>query len=443
MNRPISPLLILYAVLLIPLGLLAYRYLHTEPEPATVPIHQAALRPSSTFLHAGEAIAFYRDQVRRAPDAVQPRVALAQAYLQQALATADEARYLPLAQTLLADVLDRAPQQYHARVLQASLWNTLHRFEDARNLAHSLIAEAPHHAYPWGILVDALVELGAYDEAVAACDSMLARRPGLPAYTRAAYLRELHGDGPGALALLELAAAAGVPGHPDRSWVLYQLGELYLAEGDAGLAQTLFIGLLEEAPDYAFGYGGLGHVHLAEGRYADAVTMLRQAYALAPHDAFLEHLAEAYEALGDTAQRTAVLADLRRGFDEAAALGENVQMELADFLADQGTDLAEALRLARLEYERRPDHLHAAETYAWALHHNGRSAEAMSPIRHALRLGTHDAMLHYRAGLIHQAAGDTAQAHGHLQRALALHLHVESPAAAADARTLLAGGLAS
>ncbi len=118
-------------------------------------------------------------------------------------------------------------------------------------------------------------------------------------------------------------------------------------------------------------------------------------------------------------------------------MGENVDMEYADFLADQDEDLDEALTRAWKAYERRPDHLHALETYAWALYKHDRVAEAIPYVERAMRLNTGDAMVHYRTGMIYHAAGHSAEAATQFERALAAHLHVESRAAADEAREML------
>lgn len=438
MNDRKTRLILFLIVLLVAGGGLWYAWAYrSAPEPPRLSVRQAEVLPSSEFVNARASIDHYRERILREPEAIRNYVELAQVYLQQARATAEETRYVPLAQDLIEEALRRDPAHYHARVLKASLLNVLHRFEEARTLAEALIAEHPRHAFTHGILVDALVELGAYEAAVAACDRMLSLRPGLPSYARAAYLRELHGDTQGAIAAMTLAADAGVAGSRNRAWTLYQLGQLYLGSGDAKIAAALFEGILEERPHDAYAVGGLGHVRLVEGAYADAIALLTEAYELAPSPDFLGLLAEAYAAAGDDGRRAETLARIQQDLLDAEAMGENVRMEYADFLADEDTMLEEALRLARLEYERRPDHLHALETYAWALYKNGQAEAAVPHIERAMRLGTGDAMVLYRAGLIYRAAGQADAARTHLERALENHLHAESPTAARDARAAL------
>ncbi len=405
---------------------------------ADLPDGPREVLPASEFINAEASIAFYREKLRREPRDVESRVALAQALLQQANATGRETEYVPAAREALAEALRQDPDNYHALLLQGTLFNKLHRFEDARDLAQRMIAQHPRHAYSYGVLVDALVELGEYDAAVAASDSMLAIKPSIASYARASYLRELHGDGDGAIAAMRLAADAGASGHADRAWALYNLGNLYLAAAKPDTAAYLFEGILDERPDYAYAVAGLGHAALATGDYERAAQQYRTAHGMAPRAEYLEGLAEAYRASGGEARADETAKKVREGFARDRSIGEIVDMEEADFMLDYGIEVEHALEMARGQVERRPGHLHANETYAWALHKNGRSREAIPYIERAMRLGTGDAMVHYRAGVIYEAAGNRAEAARQVQLALANHLRVESPTAARDARDMLA-----
>jgi tetratricopeptide (TPR) repeat protein len=405
---------------------------------ADLPEGPREVLPDSEFINAEASIAYYREKLRREPRDVRSQVALAQALLQQASATGRETEYIPAARDALAAALRQAPDDYHALLLQGTLLNKLHQFEDGRDLAERLIARHPQNAYAHGILADALVELGEYDDAIAASDAMLAIKPSIASYARASYLRELHGDGDGAIAAMRLAADAGASGHADRAWALYTLGNLYLGEAKPDTAAFIFEGILAERPDYAYAVAGLGHAALATGDYERAAQQYRTAYGMAPRAEYLEGLAEALAAAGDEREARDVLDEVREDFAAVRAMGEIVDMEEADFMLDNGIDVERALAMAKQQVERRPGHLHANETYAWALHHNGRSREAIPYIERAMRLDTGDAMVHYRAARIYEAAGDRAEAARHLRLALDNHLRVESPTAAAEARTVLA-----
>ncbi|MEM8484968.1 MAG: hypothetical protein AAF564_05440 [Bacteroidota bacterium] len=404
------------------------------PEPTATPVTSVAWSTKRT-----DAISTLEMRLRKKPSDTQSSIQLAELYLQEAQRSLQEAYYLPKAQDVLDSILARDNDDFSALTLQASLYNTLHQFEKARDITRQLIARGNETGYIYGILVDALVELGAYEEAVVACDRMIALRPGISSYSRAAYLRELHGDGDGAIEAMKLAAEAGVTGEEDRSWALYQLGQLYLGNDDLASAEVIFNGILDETPYYAYALGGLAQVALQRGDLAAAQKGFEEAYAFVPADEFLEGLVEVQLALGDPEEVRALEGRLAQSYRDADAMGENVRMEYADFLVDIEKDLEHALQLAQLEQERRPNHMHALETYAWALHKNDRSAEAIPYIERAMRLGTGDAMVHFRAAHIYQGAGDPDMADLYFESALDANLHIESPSAAEEAKALLAG----
>lgn len=407
-------------------------------EPAPLPEDHAQVFPSAQFQNAAEAVDYYRAQLRRTPDSAETRVRLAQALIQLAEEEGRETELIPEASERLAEALEIDPNHYYGQTVQASLYNKLHRFEDARDLSRKLLSQYPKHAYVHGVLVDALVELGEYDEAVAASDQLQALRPGLPAYSRASYLRELHGDTEGAIEAMEMAANADPVGQGTRAWALYQLGNLYLGEAKADTAASIFQGILTERPDFAPALTGLGHVALVKGNPDEAVRLLEESRALRPMEVTDEVLVEAYTAAGSERKAEAAAKRVVQALHAARQMGEIVDMEEADFLADRGEDLDRALTMARQEVRRRPGHLHANETYAWTLYKTGNAREAIPYIERAMRLGTGDAMVHYRAARIYEGAGQGGEAARHLRLALDGNLGVESPSAATEARTLLA-----
>ena len=406
---------------------------------ADLPPDLDQVAPSAEFTNAAASADYYRARVRRDPTDIEARVRLAQVLVQLASATGREAEYIPEARENLDRALAQDSTHYYALTLQASLLNTLHQFEGARDLSQRLLRRFPAHSYTHGTLVDALVELGEYDEATLVSDRMQALRPGLPAYSRASYLRELHGDTDGAIAAMRLAADAEPGGRLGRAWALLNLGNLYLGQAKPDTAAFIYEGLLEERPTFAPAVAALGHVALVKGDAAGAVRRLEEARAMAPLETTDALLVEAYTALGDERRAGEAADRVLAGLHAAREMGEVVDMEEADFLADADRDLPRALQLAAGQLRRRPGHLHANETYAWALYKNGRAAEAVPFIRRAMRLNTGDAMVHYRAGRIYEAAGQAPAAAEQYRRALASHLGVESLSAAADARRRLGG----
>ncbi len=438
---PRTARLLAVGLVLAAVAIVAAVWLQREPEP--LPEDHVQIAPGDTFDDAAEAVDYYRAALRRSPESVETRVRLAHALLQLGVETGTQTETVPEARGLLAEAVERDPDHYYARTLQASLLNVLHEFEQARDLSRELLAEYPQHAYVHGTLIDALVELGEYQEAVEVSDRLQALKPGLPAYSRASYIRELHGDSDGAIAAMRMAADAGVGGRSDRAWALYQLGNLYLGAAKPDTAAFIFNGILQERPDFAPALAGLGHVKLVRGDAAGAVRQLEEARALMPLESIDELLVEAYDAAGDERKAKAASDRVLAALHDAREMGEVVDMEEADFLLDRGERLDYSLQKAREQQARRPGHLHANETLAWALYKTGDAAAGVPYIERAMRLDTGDAMVHYRAARIYQAAGQQAEAVRHLRLALDGNLEVESPATAAEARSLLASPVAA
>lgn len=426
------------ALALLLLGAAAAFYLGAER--TDLPSRGDIVMASARVAGSANAEATYIERITRQPERVDGYVDLAQFYLLQSRETANEALYVPKAEAQLERALELDDQDYRARVLMGTLQNKFHRFEQSEAIARQLIAEAPGHAYNYGTLVDALVELGRYDEAIVAMDEMLARRPDLSSYSRASYLRELLGDSEGAIRAMEMAAQAGVQGSEGRSWALYQLAGMAMAAGDNQSAERILRGLIEEAPGYTRALEGLAHLRLVEGRLEEARALIEEAVALAPGAGFEELAAEIYLMSGDDEAHQAALLAVEAGLDEAEAMGEVVNMERADFLADEERNLDDALWLASLEISRRPDHLHANETYAWVLYKLNRADQAIPYIDHAMRFDNGDAKLSFRAGYIYLGAGQTEKGLSLMRQALDEGLHVESPSSAREARALVSAG---
>jgi tetratricopeptide (TPR) repeat protein len=392
---------------------------------------------SAEFLNAQKAVEYYRDLIQKKPEVARNYVELAQIYIQEARVTALHHEYFPKAERLLNEALVRDPNDFNAIVTKASMFATLHRFEDAKQLIQRAIQLNPYNAFAYGVLVDAHVELGEYDDAVQACDKMLSIRPDLRSYARASYLRELHGDNHGAKQAMQMAGEAGVPGQENRAWAFFNLGKLHLNEGKLDTAEFIFNGILQERPKYAYAMLGLAQVRSAQGRYDEAITLLKEAWQTTPEHIFLEELASVYTATAQNTLAAETIDKVLKEFSDHVKEGWNVDKEYAMFCANHNLHLDQALTYARREYERRPNNIEALDTYAWTLFKNGRPADAVSHMQRALRLGTRSAAMKYHAAAIYAAAGNRANARELLQEALAINPYITA-LYSHDARKLLA-----
>ena len=82
-------------------------------------------------------------------------------------------------------------------------------------------------AWNYGTLGDAYLELGEWDQAFDAFDTMVRLRPDAASYARVAYAHELQGRLPAALRLMRMAAEATSPHDAEsRAWHYAQVGHL-------------------------------------------------------------------------------------------------------------------------------------------------------------------------------------------------------------------------
>lgn len=154
-----------------------------------------------------QQIAALQQNLRAAPDAA-GYAALGAAYLQKIREIGDSG-YYPRAERALALALRREPRNLDAVIGLGTLALARHDFREGLALGRRArrLAPAAFGSYP--IVIDALVELGRYDEAGRVLQRLLDGKPGLPAYARASYFRELQGNLTGAIEAMRLAVSAG------------------------------------------------------------------------------------------------------------------------------------------------------------------------------------------------------------------------------------------
>lgn len=310
-----------------------------------------------------------------------------------------------------------------------------HEFAAALDTGRQAIALDPELVAAHGVVVDALVELGRYEEAIDALQVMVDLRADLASLARVSYLRELHGDLPGALDAMLEAARAGSREPEGQAYVTAILGTLLVWNGRPAEARMAWERSLELVPRYAPALAGLGRLATADGDHRAAIDAFREAADALPLPEHVIALGEAALVAGE-GRRAADAFDLARLQTQLLqAAGVGTDLELALFEADHG-DPALALELATRAYEERRT-IRTADALAWALHRNGRSRDAVPLVEEALRLGTRDPLLRYHAGVIAAATGDEDRARDEL--ALALDVDAGfSPTGAREARRLLA-----
>jgi len=340
--------------------------------------------------------------------------ALALALSRRARESSDVKFYAQAEETLKKS-FEISPGNFDGERIRVWLLLGKHEFAAAREEARKLNRKMPDDVMVYGFLTDANIELGNYKEAEDAAQLMLDLRPGnLPGLTRAAYLRELFGDLDGSVELMNMAYQSTPPGETeDRAWILSQIAHLELMSGKVTEADNTLQQALALFPGYHYALGNLAKVRIEQKRYEDAVNLLRQRYDAAQHAENLYDLAEALELAGHRAQAQKDFAEFETKSTLESARADNSNRELIFFYADHAHQPAKALQVAQAERARRHD-VFTLDAYAWALHVNGRDAEARWQITAALAVGIRDAKMLRHAGEIALSTGERAAAEQYL-----------------------------
>ena len=348
---------------------------------------------------------------------------LGHAYLQKARETGDSS-YYPKAESLFNQALGRDASNVNALVGMGTLALARHEFREAHDWGERAVDTAPDFAAAYGILADAKVELGEYDSAAATLQQMVDLRPDLGSFSRISYLRELMGDRDGALSAMQRAVSAG-SGYPENvAWAQVQLGNLYFDAGDLTAAAGAYEAASVAAPGYAPAMAGEARVLAARGQLAAAADLYARVVTILPLPEYLTAYGDVLTARGDQSGADAQFATVAAIQQLQAANGVNTDLDLALFAADHGDTnaIGNAVAQARAAVAERPS-VTAYDTLAWTLYRSGDLVAAEAASEQALRLGTRSAVMHFHAGMIASAQGDTASAVLHLRTALSLNPH--------------------
>jgi len=338
-------------------------------------------------------------------------VQLAQAYIQESRVTGDHAFYDAAALQMTEKVLSTEPNNFEALCCQGTVLLSQHHFADALVVAQKAQQVNPNSAFGYGMLCDANVELGNYDEAVKMCDQMVNLRPDIRSYSRISYLREIYGDIPGAISAMKLAVSAGYNGLEQTEWCRVVLGQLYEQTGSADSAKYCYDLANYNRTDYPFALAGLARIEKSTGNYQSAIVLLEKANLQIEEYSFYEELSDLYtlnnqKAKSDSAMQRAIemLGPEITNNEQVVGHGHYADRELALAYARTG-EYALAMQHAIKEYNRRPNNIDVCETLAWAYYKAEKFYLAELMMRKALRTGKKTPNTGVRAGIIKSHCG--------------------------------------
>ncbi len=373
---------------------------------------------------------------RKTPSRLEPWIALGRAWVRKARESSDPGFYLNA--DACADVaLGIVPDDYLARDLKTLVLLNDHKFQEAQDFAEATVKGRPDDPSAYGYLSDARLELGHFEAAAAAAQTMVDLKPNLPAYSRASYLRWLQGDVAVAGDFVRRAIDSGNDHHdPEpQAWAIVQGAMYFWHEGDYEGADAGFELALSTVTDYPPALVGRARVALARRDGVRAADLLVRAYAESPLVATAWMLGDARAMAGDGSGASAAYALVEQ---RGRAVDPRT---LSAFWSTKNRRIEDALALARAEMKVRSD-VYTCDALSWALYRSGQYAEARQASDRALRLGTPDASLIYHAGAIRIASGQTRDGEGLIRKALSMNPRFDVTGAA-EAEQLLSGSHAS
>lgn len=418
--------------------------LHTSRH-ATTRVPSAASAESSVVsaLRAEDArraqdIVFYERRVAEDTASALDQGLLAGLYLQRARATGDFTDFARAEHLARASLARRTTHNGQTFALLASALLARHAFTDALDVArraHALDPDAPAHL---ALMGEIELEIGDYAAADSHFRAIHYDGAQFTLGARLARWRELTGRSDAARRLLR-SAVQRVDRRDDlpreqAAWFHYRLGDLELRAGHLAAADSAFRDGLAIFPDDYRILGGLARLAAARGDWQGSIDYGNRAIAIQLDPTVLGTISDAYAALGDSAQaaqyaRAMTINALRQPGPIHRAWGM--------FVLDHGTprDVDRVLAKTRVEARTRHD-VYGADLLAWALYRNGRHADARVASEQAFSQHTEDAQLHYHAGMIALALGDSGAALSHLEEAMRLDASF-SPSQSPVARRVL------
>jgi len=302
------------------------------------------------------------NQLRAEPENTEAKLVLAQLFIKEARVTGEHGHYYPAALSMIDAILDSKEEldpttKFQALMHKAGVQLSLHDFADALETGKQAIILNPRNAQIHGVLVDAYVELGDYDQAIKIADKMAAMKPDLRSYSRISYLREIHGDISGAIEAMTLAVEAGYPGYEETAWAMHTLAELYHRYGEEDKAEKVYQNILEVREDYPFAVAALGDLYYERGDLEKAQEKLNEAIGIIPEVGFYISLARIYKDQNRQAEFEEIKKEILLMLEDDVVHGHNMNLEYTDIYLDLFEDPETALSYVQKEYEKRPDNI--------------------------------------------------------------------------------------
>jgi tetratricopeptide (TPR) repeat protein len=414
----------------------AFGLVHSRKPIAAVSV--AAPGAASSLAHISGAtleqtISRLQDHLQATPKDFTSWSTLGLAYIQQARITVNSDFYPRADGALQKSLSINSTDNYLAYAGLAALANARHDFVAAKAFAKQGLVINSYSDVLYGALSDAETQLGEYPAAFADVQRMVDLSPDTSSLSRASYTWELRGNTDEAERLMS-QAFIDAPNGSNRAFALLYLGELAFNSGDANGALALYRQALQAAPQDSASVAGKAKAEAALGQTQTAIDDYTTLVQRTPEPSYLVEFGELLDSLGhhDEAKQHYAVVETTQKLFEVNGVKPDATQTL--FYADHG-EPAKALASAERGIATRP-FLAMYDAYAWALHVNGRDAEALAAVDTALETGMRNALFHFHKGMIELALGDRPAARKALTEAITINPTFSPLAAPIAAATL-------
>ncbi len=375
---------------------------------------------SNTNSSADRFISSLKEQLSDNPGNSKLLTKLGAAYIQKARESNDPEFY-----SQAEDILERAINNDKTNFLALSELGSVclsrHHFTEALELSKKALELNPYSAYTYGVLVDAKVELGMYDQAISDVQKMVNLRPDLSSYSRVSYIRELKGDMQGAIDAMKSAVTAGSPEAENTAWCRVQLGNLYYNNGEVENAEKIFQNVIKDFPNYIHGYGGMAKIKMVQNNYKEAIELYNKALEMNSLPEYLIGLGDAYYLNGEKDKADEQYQKVKFIITMFKEKGVDTDLELALFNADHNRSLKESFDNAEKTLKNGSLSIKTFHVLAWTSYKLGNYEEAQRNILLALQLGIKDPLIYYHAGKIYGKLGQYDKSKEYLDFALKIN----------------------
>jgi tetratricopeptide (TPR) repeat protein len=370
-----------------------------------------------------QEITFYQEKVRQNPQSGLSLSALAQVYLKMAKATGESNWYLFAEQAAKRSLSILPFNNHSATIVLARVAQARHDFSEAIDLSQQVLKVQPRNENALAVLVTSNLAMGNLEAAKTAADTLVNKIPTQGNFSLLALVLTAQGQDKAALDTFNYALAVeevGELGTSASTRVL--LGQFYYKRGKIELAENLYKEALRILPRYPLALLHLAELETRKGNYKEAERFYAQVLPNSQNTTTtFDHVVlrgkarvKLLQGEEQAARKLLNQAETQLREENSSGHGNGSfghRRELARLLLEKNrpSDVAEALSLMQAEIKIRRD-AQTLDTLAWSQLRSGQNKQAQQTIQEALRLGTQDAGIFYRAGIIETALGNQQQA---------------------------------